>query len=329
MVYPIFLSQLFPFSSSLPLPSASLPLSLIALDDWVLVTAVGDDSQKYLQGQVTADINALGENQHILAAHCDAKGKMLSTLRLFHRGRGFAYIQRRNLLDIQLAELKKYAVFSKITLAEDKDSFLLGVAGTDCRVALSEFFSTLPDDECEVIQHDSTTLLYFSLPEERFLLVTDRVMATKLVEKLHLSLNGSQQWLALEIEASYPVIEAETCAQLIPQATNLQAIKDSISFEKGMYMGLATIARTKYRGVNKRSMYWLAGSASYLPAAGDELEWQLGTGWRRTGIILSSVKLADGTVWVQAVMSNDMKADSVFRLNEDEGHSLIIQTLAQ
>lgn len=40
------------------------------------------------------------------------KGKW-SNLRLFHRGEGFALIERRNLRDAQLVELKKYAVFSK------------------------------------------------------------------------------------------------------------------------------------------------------------------------------------------------------------------------
>ncbi len=55
------------------------------------------------------------EHQHLLAAHCDAKGKMWSNLRLFRRGEGFAFIERRNLRDAQLNELKKYAVFSKVT----------------------------------------------------------------------------------------------------------------------------------------------------------------------------------------------------------------------
>lgn len=52
-----------------------LPLTLISLDDWALVTLTGADRVKYLQGQVTADIDALSADQHVLCAHCDAKGK--------------------------------------------------------------------------------------------------------------------------------------------------------------------------------------------------------------------------------------------------------------
>lgn len=86
--------------------SAHLPATLIALDDWALVTLTGPDTRTYLQGQVTADVNALAPDQHVLCGHCDAKGKMWSALRLFAHNDGFAYLVRRNLRDTQLNELK-------------------------------------------------------------------------------------------------------------------------------------------------------------------------------------------------------------------------------
>ncbi|MDC9596658.1 tRNA-modifying protein YgfZ [Xenorhabdus anantnagensis] len=320
-----------PFSAQYPSPSATLPLTLISLDDWGIVTATGADAEKYLQGQITADLTSLNDNQHVLTAHCDAKGKMWSNLRLFQRGGGFAYIARRSLLETQLTELKKYAVFSKVTFTKDEESILLGVAGTGSREALATFFPTLPDAKSPVIQHETTTLLHFGLPAERFLLVTDRTTAVKLTEALteefQSQLNDSQQWLALEVEAGSPVIDAANSAQFIPQATNLQAIENSISFKKGCYTGQEMVARAKYRGANKRAMYWLAGSASSLPVAGDDLEWQLGDKWRRTGSVLAAVKLVDGSIWVQVVMNNDMEIESVFRIREDEGSTLTIQVL--
>ncbi|WFQ78267.1 tRNA-modifying protein YgfZ [Xenorhabdus sp. SF857] len=320
-----------PFSAQDPSPSATLPLTLISLDDWGIVTAIGADAKKYLQGQITADLTSLNDNQHVLTAHCDAKGKMWSNLRLFQRGEGFAYIERRSLLETQLTELKKYAVFSKVAFAKDEENILLGIAGTGSRRALKTRFPTLPDTESPVIQHETTTLLHLALPAERFLIVTDKTTAAKLtetlVEEFQSQLNDSQQWLALEIEAGFPVIDAASSAQFIPQATNLQAIENGISFKKGCYTGQEMVARAKYRGANKRAMYWLAGNAASLPAVGDDLEWQLGDKWRRTGSVLAAVKLADGSIWVQVVMNNDMEAGSVFRIREVEGSVLTIQTL--
>ncbi|MCU6663882.1 tRNA-modifying protein YgfZ [Silvania hatchlandensis] len=307
-----------PFSPRQPVASARLPLTLMTLDDWALATLTGADSEKYLQGQVTADVSQLTEHQHLLAAHCDPKGKMWSNLRLFRRGAGFALIERRSLRDAQLTELKKYAVFSKVTIAADDELVLLGVAGFQARAALKNLFSELPDGEKQVISDGVTSLLWFEHPAERFLLVTDAATAERVTEALRgeAQLNNSQQWLALNIEAGQPVIDAANSGQFIPQATNLQAL-GGISFKKGCYTGQEMVARAKFRGANKRALWYLAGHASRVPEAGEDLELKMGDNWRRTGTVLAAVQLDDGRLLVQAVMNNDMEPDSVFRVRED------------
>ncbi|WP_260629871.1 tRNA-modifying protein YgfZ [Serratia liquefaciens] len=317
-----------PFPPRQPSASSHLPLTLISLEDWALVTLNGPDTVKYLQGQVTADIEALAADQHVLCGHCDAKGKMWSNLRLFHRGEGFAYLERRSVLDSQLAEIKKYAVFSKLTIAADNEAVLLGVAGFQARAALTGIFNSLPDAEHPVAQDGETTLLHFTLPAERFLLVTTAAVAEQLVARLHeqAELNDSQQWLTLDIEAGYPVIDAANSGQLIPQATNLQAL-EGISFSKGCYTGQEMVARAKFRGANKRALYWLEGKAGRVPQPAEDLELQLGENWRRTGTVLSAAKLADGTLWVQVVLNNDLEADSKLRVRDDATSELAIKPL--
>lgn len=307
-----------PFSPRQPVASARLPLTLMTLDDWALATLVGVDSEKYLQGQVTADVSQLTEHQHLLAAHCDPKGKMWSNLRLFRRQDGFALIERRSLRDAQLTELKKYAVFSKVTIAADDEQVLLGVAGFQARAALKNLFSELPDAEKQVTNDGATSLLWFEHPAERFLLVTDVTTAERVTQALRgeAQLNNSQQWLSLDIEAGIPVIDAANSGQFIPQATNLQAL-GGISFKKGCYTGQEMVARAKFRGANKRALWYLAGKASRVPEAGEDLELKMGDNWRRTGTVLAAVQLDDGRLLVQAVMNNDMEPDSVFRVRED------------
>ncbi|BDG83185.1 MULTISPECIES: tRNA-modifying protein YgfZ [Citrobacter] len=307
-----------PFPPRQPSASARLPLTLITLDDWALASITGADSEKYMQGQVTADVNQLTEQQHLLVAHCDAKGKMWSNLRLFRDGDGFAWIERRSLREAQLTELKKYAVFSKVAIAPDDERVLLGIAGFQARAALANIFSELPNSEKQVVSEGASTLLWFEHPAERFLLITDVATAESLTEKLRgeAALNNSQQWLALDIEAGIPVIDSANSGQFIPQATNLQAL-GGISFKKGCYSGQEMVARAKFRGANKRALWSLAGKASRVPEAGEDLELQMGENWRRTGTVLAAVQLDDGQVLVQVVMNNDMEADSVFRVRDD------------
>lgn len=307
-----------PFPPRQPGVAARLPLTLMTLDDWALATVTGADSEKYLQGQVTADVAQMGEDQHLLVAHCDAKGKMWSNLRLFRRQDGFAFIERRSVREAQLTQLKKYAVFSKVVIAPNDDVALLGVAGFQARAALANLFTTLPNSEKPCLQEGETSLLWFAHPEERFLLVTDTATAERVTEALRgeAQLNNSQQWLALDIEAGLPVIDEANSAQFIPQATNLQAL-GGISFKKGCYTGQEMVARAKFRGANKRALWTLAGKAARIPEAGEDLELKMGDNWRRTGTVLAAVQLEDGQVLVQVVMNNDMEADSVFRVRDD------------
>lgn len=317
-----------PFPPRQPTASARLTLTLISLDDWALCTITGADSEKYLQGQITADVATLTDSQHLLTAHCDAKGKMWSNLRLFRDGDGYGWIERRSLRDAQLTELKKYAVFSKVTIASDDNRVLLGVAGFQARDALTGLFSTLPDKQRQIVRHGETTMLLLGLPTERFLLVTTDEQAQWLDRQLQeqAQRNNSQQWLALDIEAGLPVIETKTSAQFIPQATNLQAL-GGISFKKGCYTGQEMVARAKYRGANKRSLWYIAGDAGRVPQPGEELELQMGENWRRTSTVLAAVQLEDGRVLVQAVMNSDTETDSVFRVRDDIGHTLAIKPL--
>lgn len=316
------------FAPRQPVASSHLPLTIMLLNDWQLVNVTGPDAGKYLQGQLTVDVAALTEQEHTLCGHCDAKGKMWSDLRLFHRAEGFSYLLRRSVADNQIVELKKYAVFSKLTIAADTDSVVLGVAGFKAASALAPLFSQLPDSTTPVVAHEETTLLYLAQPEDRYLVITSTSMAEALVEKLQGSaqFNDSQQWVELDIEAGQPVIDVANSGQLIPQATNLQAL-NGICFKKGCYTGQEMVARAKYRGANKRALYWLQGSASRVPQAGEDLELKLGENWRRTGTVLAAIQLNDGTLNVQAVLNNDLEADSVLRVRDDEGGMLTIQAL--
>ncbi len=314
-------------TDSYPAPADALPLTVISLDDWALVTARGQDSTSYLQGQLTLDVAALADNQHHLAAHCDAKGKMWSNLRLFHDVQDYAYLLRREVREHQLAELKKYAVFSKVTFAADDSRLLTGVAGKGARAALAGHFPQLPDSENPRLVAGDAVLLWLPLPAERFLVIADETQTSTLRQALGDAQSAdSAQWLALNIAAGEPVIDTATSGEFIPQAVNLQALQ-AISFKKGCYAGQEMVARAKYRGANKRALYWLAGNAEILPLPGAPLELQMGDKWRRTGTVLAAVRLNDGRLSLQAVLNNDLETDAVLRPEGDEGASLAIQPL--
>ncbi len=318
-----------PFPSRPPFSSPHLPLILISLEDWALVTLHGSDAVKYLQSQVTADISVVREEHHVLCGHCDAKGKMWSTLRLFHCRGGFAYLVRRSVLDIQLKAMKKYATFFRVTILANNDLVLLGVAGLQGRSALEGIFTTLPDTQRQVVQEGDATILHFTDPAERFLLIANNSVANQVMTELHnrAAFNNSRQWLTLDIEAGYPIIDnINNKPYLIPQAANLQALQ-GISFNKGCYIGQEMVARAKFRGANKRSLYWLEGKSVRPMTPKEDVELQLGEHWVRAGAVLASSTLADGRLWVQVVMNSNLHSISKFRIREDPTSQLTIKPL--
>jgi folate-binding protein YgfZ len=109
---------------------------------------------------------------------------------------------------------------------------------------------------------------WFEHPAERFLLVTDVATATRITDALRgeAQLNNSQQWLALNIEAGLPVIDSANSAQFIPQPPTAGAGRHQL--QKGCYTGQEMVARAKFRGANKRALWYLAGKASRVPEAG-------------------------------------------------------------
>lgn len=319
------------FTPCLPWPSNNLPLTLIFLDEWALVTLSGVDTVKYLQGQLTCDVTTLTTFKHCFAANCDAKGKMLSNMCVFHYHQGLAFIERRSVRDSQLMALKKYALFSHTDIIADDQAVLLGVAGLSAKKVLNSLFYPLPDIKKSVrFYHDHDTfVLYFSLPTERYLLITNEATCYLLVQQLKSQaiFNNSQQWLALDIEAGYPLIDSATSGKLFPQAVNLQAL-GGISFNKGCYVGQEMVARAQYRGANKRAMYWLEGKANFLPVVGEPLELKCGESWRCTGMVLASCHLNNGNIWVQAILNQHLvlKNKLQFRVQNDSASALIIRS---
>ncbi|HLL18032.1 MAG TPA: folate-binding protein, partial [Rubrivivax sp.] len=46
------------------------------LHDWGVIRAAGPEARKFLQGQLTQDMNAVAEGQARLAGFCSAKGRL-------------------------------------------------------------------------------------------------------------------------------------------------------------------------------------------------------------------------------------------------------------
>lgn len=272
-----------------------------SLSDWQLVKVSGTDNRTFLQGQVTADINHLNEHTALFAAHCDAKGRMWSNLILFQRGADIFYIVRKTVAEKQIAALKKYAVFSKVTIEPVVDLNLIGLENNAIEQSI---IAELGDNSC--ITKDDITYIKIPLPEMRLIKISNEPLPT--------DSQTADHWLKLDLEAGYAIIDEPNIESLLPQACNLQHY-NAISFDKGCYCGQEMVARAQFRGANNRGLYLLVGKSKALPIIGDKLEYELDGNWREGGQVLAALKLdEDDEIYVQVVLANGIDIETNFRV---------------
>lgn len=267
-------------------------MAIIHLNNYSLIEIAGVDAEKYLQGQLTCDVAALAVGDSTITAHCDPKGKLSAIFRLIRRSEEqFYMLVRIALLPLALDNLKKYAVFSKVTFST-LEANLVGIIGEQAEIE-AEYSVKFADRQVLI---NPKSAVDFSA--------------------------DFTQWDLADIQQGYPILTEKTQLEFIPQALNLQCLEQAISFQKGCYIGQETVARAKYRGMNKRAMFALKAETDLMPEIGSEIEMQLENGWRKTGTILSAVNF-NGVLWLQVVLSNQLEAEQQFRLTEEVKLSLL------
>ncbi|TPH16558.1 tRNA-modifying protein YgfZ [Litorilituus lipolyticus] len=285
---------------------------LISLDNYSAISLSGEEQTKYLQGQVTCDATQTTDNSLQIGAHCDAKGKVFSVFRLINRLSTHLLLQPKDSLEVSLKELKKFGVFSKVTIEATDHLAFMALVGSDASELLSQHFPQIPDSLNQVVQHNSTTLVYLSSNQGCYLILDEKQSIATLAAQFQLPIYHNAVWNLLEINQGFPLLSKEALNHYVPQMLNLQAL-NGISFTKGCYLGQETVARMQYLGKNKRALFTLEGKSSSPISPEDTLEKQLGENWRKAGDIIAYYQADNGSCYLQAVLSNDEEA-SILRL---------------
>lgn len=296
-------------------------LMLTHLASWGAIQIVGTDAKSYLQGQVTCNVVSLEAEQMTFGAHCDAKGKVWSVFRIFHHNGGYAMFQPLSAIDVELRELKKYAIFSKAEITHSGD-IALGLMGVQAQAWIDSHSETRGD--VRSIEGGSAV----KIDSQRWLLLVDSEQAEKIINGIEAAKVNESLWTRFEIEQAYPVVTQAEQNEHIPQALNLQAL-NGISFNKGCYTGQETVARAKYRGINKRAMYIVKGNIE-SPLSDDEvvqLERSVGENWRSAGQLMVHYTFANNTAIGLVVLPNNLDEDTEFRLSSQPDTRWTIEAL--
>jgi len=299
---------------------------LVSLENYSAISLKGEEQTSYLQGQVTCDVNSSNDNNLLVGAHCNAKGKVFSVFRLINRNSAHLLIQPKASICGSISELKKFGVFAKVDITPTDELSFIALVGEQAATILQDNFNQIPDILTPIVQSDTTTLVYIAGKQARYLLIDENQVLDNIVNKFNLPIYHSSAWSLLEINEGFPQLSSKSSGEYVPQMLNLQAI-NGISFTKGCYLGQETVARMQYLGKNKRALFSLKTHLTQPLEDDDIIEKQLGDNWRKAGDILTKYQSDDGHCFLQAVLNNDLEDSTVLRIKSQPESRVTVQTL--
>jgi folate-binding protein YgfZ len=93
-------------------------------DQRAYIQLTGPDSRKFLQGQVTCDMETLTGDTTIKGAHCNAKGRIIFLFSAScDQQDNITLEMHQSIKEIAMASLKKYAVFFKTEISDISDQY--------------------------------------------------------------------------------------------------------------------------------------------------------------------------------------------------------------
>jgi folate-binding protein YgfZ len=243
------------------------------LPDFDYLQVSGPDSVKFLQGQLTCNVERLTASLSLPGAVCNLKGRVIADFTLFKDGENYLLQCTAGSGSKLQQTLARYAVFSKVELAlAQSPARVCGVIGNGARAAFAELALEFPDGDYAV--SDSTEYRIHRLPGRvpRYQLWCKTSDAAARLRQLDVmeELTCSAAWLREEIYGGIVHVDAGMSEEYTPQLLNYD-LSGVIDFKKGCYTGQEVVARMFYRGKPKKRLY--------LIACGEDLE---------TGTVISS-----------------------------------------
>ena len=237
-------------------------MQVYALPEHEFVQVDGPDARKFLQGQVSCNVDLLSETRSLPGAICNLKGRVVADFRLAQTGDACLLQTAGGMAEKIIGTLSRYAVFSRVELRRFEPPLVLGILGDDFETALTRLFPRLPAAVNESAVSAQMCLL--RLPGGRQeLWCLDEAVTPSLRELFgEWQSKPGRDWLAAGIESGVAHVGPASSEQYTPQLLNYD-ISGVINFSKGCYTGQEVVARMHFRGKPKKRLFLFNGEAEF------------------------------------------------------------------
>ena len=217
------------------------------LDNGLLMLRVsGDDKNKFLQGQLTNDVESLSDEEYLLASYCTHQGKVITNLQLLKDDSDILILLQEDLANIFIEKISKYILMSQVKFEINKSVSILSAVGDEAISIIDKFglekrksYKKIDGNKVFINMSSSKVAMCRCIQLESNDLPQDiRNTKSCLIDLLN----------------NIVRFNIENTEKYIPQVLSADQL-DTINYKKGCYTGKEVIARTHYLGNVKKHMY--------------------------------------------------------------------------
>ncbi|MFT5520047.1 MAG: folate-binding protein YgfZ [Enterobacterales bacterium] len=208
----------------------------------------GSDAVKFLQGQLSCDINELTLNKSLPGVYCTPQGRIRASFMIIKKANdSYLMLLPKSQISFLIEVMAPYIAFFQCSMEEVSETWsVFGLSATDNIDVTSE----LSDETWQLNIIDD--VIFIKLPGIRS---RWHCLSSKPLNEKWSKLQSTTQsdWLNEELKSGMVWITDKNRDLFLPHDLSMTAL-GAINFEKGCYTGQEIVARMHYRGKPKYSL---------------------------------------------------------------------------
>ncbi len=229
---------------------------IINLSEFDLLAIEGVDAAKFLQGQLTCNVEAATPTHSIQGAYCNLSGRVIADMRLLPFEGGLYLLCQAGMAEILKTALDKYIVFSKAKTNIVTEQYCrFGFIGQDLGGVFAQLGIAEPPQQGGLLSIPEGFIYRLEAAQPRYELLIKQEQSPLLDTLKNMPMEADRSaWDLAQIRSGVVHVDPALQSEHTPQVLNYDLL-GLVDFKKGCYTGQEIIARMHYRGKAKKRLY--------------------------------------------------------------------------
>ncbi len=225
---------------------------LVRNPDLRLVMVAGPDATVFLNAQAMTPLTDSGENECLICAFADNRGRVIATATAWHQGEAWQLLVPAGQADWLVSHLLRYRFRSRCDIEVLVDYGIVIAIGPGAGDLLRRAGLSVP--ETGHAQGDEQ-LGAVALSGDRYIVTGDKddIDSVSATLEAECEATGNAYWRGVCMRAGEVTVYEATRGHFLPQMLNLDEA-EVIGWHKGCYPGQEVIARLQHRGQVKKRL---------------------------------------------------------------------------